>query len=274
MSTINFEKHHGCGNDFILIDGKDLSTDINIPALSTKLCNRNFGIGADGLIIAWPSETQDIRMQIINADGSEPEMCGNGIRCFAKYIYDSGQLSKETFTVETLAGPIIPSLQIENGIVEKVKVDMGEPRLTENPSESIEVGEETFTFTDVSMGNPHAVVFVENIDKLLFEALGPKFAVHPRFPEGINTEFVEILSASEAKMKVWERGAGPTLACGTGACAIGVAGVLTKKLNRNTLIHLPGGDLEINWDEATNHVFMTGPAERVFTGTVPLNQLK
>ncbi|MBT5856467.1 diaminopimelate epimerase [bacterium] len=281
---MNFTKMHGLGNDFILIDGITRAIDEEaICKAAVQLCDRHFGIGGDGVILALPSDTADIKMRIINSDGSEPEMCGNGIRCFAKYVVDNEILDGPKMTIETLAGPIIPEILSNSKDVANVKVDMGEPILNRHAipisgvpndsviAEAITVSETEYEFTAVSMGNPHAVVFVDQLEALPFAQLGPEFGRNAAFPEGINTEFVEINSPSECTMKVWERGAGPTLACGTGACAIGVAGVLNDKMNRQVRVNLPGGPLDIDWDLSSNHVFMTGSATLSYTGTVALS---
>lgn len=279
MRSLEFTKMHGIGNDFILVDAIRQPLPQNINELAIKLCNRNFGVGADGLILALPSETEDIRMRIINPDGSEPEMCGNGIRCFALFVRENELVSADSFSVETEAGRMQPSIvDTEESLL--VRVDMGPPIL--HPKDipllgqtseraidvPISVNGETFAFTGVSMGNPHAVVFVDALSAVDLEVVGPLFEHHSFFPERVNTEFVEVVSDQEAHMKVWERGAGATLACGTGACAIVVAGVLSGRLARQAVIHLPGGDLEIEWDKASNHVFMTGPADKTFEAKI------
>jgi len=291
--NIEFTKMHGIGNDFIMIDA--VSTPIDITPIikqSERLCHRNLGIGADGIIFLLPSESADIQMRIINSDGSEPEMCGNGIRCFAKLVYDTGLVQKEEFSIETLAGPIIPHLifddtqknehSVTGKSVSEVKVDMGKPILKSNEipvagperdtviNEDITVKDGQFKYTGVSMGNPHAIVFMDDIEPVNVYTLGPQFEHHNQFPARINTHFVQIHSNTEATMKIWERGAGPTLACGTGACAVLVAGNLEGKLDRTARIHLPGGDLTIEWDSDSNHVFMTGAAETVYRGTFTL----
>jgi len=273
---MEFSKVQGLGNDFIII--KDLKEKINDYAtLAKKVCHRNFGVGGDGLMVVLPSDKADFRMRIINSDGSEPEMCGNGIRCFAKYVYDEGLTKKEDLTVETLAGIIRPKLIIENGQVKLVRVDMGEPRLlrqeipaqgdvnTKVVNELLTVGDKEFAITCVSMGNPHCIIFTGNADALV-DKYGPLAEVHPFFPRKTNVEFVEVLNKNEVKMRVWERGAGITLACGTGACATTVACVLNGKTERRVTVHLLGGDLEIEWSEENNRIYMTGPAERVFDG--------
>lgn len=276
---IQFSKLHGLGNDFVVINALSQRVDVAaIRALTPELCDRHFGIGADGVILVSPSATADFKMTIFNADGSEPETCGNGLRCFAKFIHDDRVTDKDVFSVETGAGTVIPALIKQNGAVSAVEVDMGAPIL--NPpdipvtgitksvsvNEPILVNGREFIMTCVSMGNPHAVIFVPDLKELDIETLGPAFERHPRFPKGVNTEFVQVMSRSEAVMIVWERGAGETLACGTGACAVTVAGVLTGQLDRKALIHLPGGDLTIEWQESDNHVSMVGPAELVYRG--------
>lgn len=280
--TIDFTKMHGLGNDFILIDAINQRIDEAwMQAESANLCDRNFGIGADGVILVLDSEQFDFKMRIFNSDGSEPQMCGNGIRCFAKFVFEAGLIDKDIFSIETLAGPIVPALVLKNNQVQAIEVDMG-PAILErgkipvaggNPtaqviSEPVEVDGQTYAVTAVSMGNPHAVIFVPDLTEINLEEIGPKFEHHALFPERINTEFVQIVNKSEAIMVVWERGAGETLACGTGACAVVVAGVLTGQLDRKVLVHLPGGDLSIEWQENDGHVMMTGPAQSVFSGKV------
>ncbi len=278
MTTFTFEKLEGTGNDFILVDNRDGSVS-HLIANAAALCDRHFGIGADGLILVEPSEQYDIKMRIINADGSEPEMCGNGIRCFAKYVHDHKIVDGDTFTVDTLAGKIVPTLIKENGTVVAVKVDMGPPILTpaEVPVRSttdprcvdhpITVDATEYRYTAVSMGNPHAVIFVDDNRQLNLPELGPKWEHHQEFPERINTEFAQVITKDHANMRVWERGAAETLACGTGACATLVAGVLTDRLNRTATITLPGGDLEIAWPDDNGSVWMTGPVNTVFKGS-------
>lgn len=282
MTPIQFVKMHGLGNDFIVVDC--VNNAYNVDLLVSKaafLCDRNFGIGGDGLIIVMSSSYGDYRMRIINSDGSEPEMCGNGIRCFAKYLYEHKLTEKTTFTVETLAGPIVPVLTVEGGHVTAVCVDMGQPRLerAEIPmqgpagqvvNEPLLIDGQTMNVTAVSMGNPHAVFFVSDVNNYPVYHLGPKIETHEAFPKKTNVEFVEVVSPDFLKMRVWERGAGITLACGTGACATLVAAVLTGNANRTAIVELPGGPLQITWNDEDNHVYMTGPAEEVFTGTISL----
>jgi len=280
--TIHFSKMHGLGNDFIVVDAINQRLEgLDLPELAVNLCDRNFGIGADGLMLVLPSQDCDFKMRIFNADGSEPQMCGNGIRCFAKFVHDRHLSDKEVFSVETLAGVIVPALLIKEGRVEAIEVDMG-PSILERGkipvsggnasdrviSQPIEVAGKTYQFTAVSMGNPHAVIFVDDLKAIDLEEVGPLFEHHPLFPERVNVEFVQVINPKEAVMMVWERGSGETLACGTGACAITVAGVLNNVLDRRALIHLPGGDLTIEWQASDNHVMMTGPATLVFEGQV------
>jgi diaminopimelate epimerase len=268
---IAFTKMQGCGNDFIFVDC--LKNDIpNLGALAGKLCDRRFGIGADQLLTVHPSKVADFKMEIYNADGSQVEMCGNGIRCFAKYVYDHGLIQKRQFEIETLAGIIRPHL-----VGELVEVDMGEPILEGRQipvnadgtivNRRLQLDGETYAITCVSMGNPHCVIYLDEIDSLDLEKTGPKFEHHPFFPKRVNTEFVKVLGPNEVKMRVWERGAGETWACGTGASAVGVAGVLTGRTEREVTIHLKGGDLLIEWRD-NNRVYMTGGAEEVFHGSV------
>ncbi len=276
--TISFTKYHGLGNDFILIDNRHNSQPILTPEQAIKMCDRNFGIGADGVIFALPGEEQaDYTMRIFNSDGSEPEMCGNGIRCFAKFIAELENNNKGKYQIYTGAGLIVPELQV-NG---QVTVDMGQPRLLAseipttlaNPDEKViaqplEVAGKSWYVTCVSMGNPHCITFVEDVSAIALETIGPQFENHSVFPERINTEFIEVISPKYVKMRVWERGAGATLACGTGACASVVAGVLTQKCNNQVTVELPGGCLEIEWSTTEQKIYMTGPAEKVFTGAI------
>lgn len=273
---MNFTKMHGCGNDYVYVNLFEEKIE-NPAELSVKISDRHFGIGSDGLITIGPAERADFTMRIYNADGSEAEMCGNGVRCVGKYVYDHGLTNKKEITVDTKAGIKILSLNIKDDKVASVCVDMGEPVLfpKEIPvlatgdsviHEPIEVCGEEWNMTCVSMGNPHAVVFVEDVKHFDIEKYGPCFENHKIFPKRTNTEFVEILSRTEANMRVWERGSGETWACGTGTCATVVACILNGFTEREVLVHLLGGDLVIRWDEETNHVFMTGPAVEVFQG--------
>lgn len=281
---LKFTKMHGLGNDFVMIDDRDESVAkyISYNDLSVKVCDRHFGIGADGLIVVLNSNIHDIKYRIFNPDGSEPQMCGNGIRCYAKFVYDKGILRKETFVVETLAGPKIPVNNIgKDGKVDSVRVDMGEPILdskkvpfisdyTNAISEEIDVDGTKVKVTPVSMGNPHAIIFVDKIANAPVRELGPKIEKHMRFPEKTNVEFVEVLSDNEMIMHVWERGAGETLACGTGSCATLVAAHLNKKTGDKATIHLLGGDLYIEWNKDNNHIYMTGSATDVFEGEIEI----
>ena len=275
---MEFRKMHGLGNDFVMVEEKMLPRAVNLKDLAVQLCDRHFGIGADGLIIIRPSDKEDLRMQILNSDGSEPEMCGNGIRCFAKYAYEEGLVSKTKMAVETLAGSIFPQLILREEQVVSVKVDMGEPRLTPRDipadfdserivSQPIKAAGRDYLVTCVSMGNPHCVVFAPAIEDIKLEEWGTALCTHPAFPKQTNVEFVQVVDKNHMIMRVWERGAGETLACGTGACASVVACVLNGKTERNVTVSLAGGDLDIEWDADTGRVFMTGPAENVFQGT-------
>ncbi len=281
--SVNFTKMQGLGNDFIMIDGFKETLPPDLMTMTKQLCDRHFGIGADGVIIVLPSDKADYRMRIINADGSEVEMCGNGIRCFAKYVYEAGLLpqGQDRFTVETLAGIMTPCIVLQGANATAVTVDMGEPVLEREAvpmlgpvgqaiNEPIAVLDTTFSLTAVSMGNPHCVIFVAAPDQIDLIKYGPALENHPAFPRKTNVHFVEVLNRQELKMRVWERGVGITLACGTGACATLVAAVLNKKTERKAKVHLPGGTLEIEWAE-NNHVYMTGPAQTVFTGKVENN---
>ena len=281
---IDFVKMHGLGNDFILIDclNKSLGDSLFLSYLAKKLCDRNFGIGADGLLLILPSSKADLRMRIFNSDGSEAQMCGNGIRCFAKYAYENKLVSKIKFTVETLAGIITPELIFKDKEISGIKVDMGTPKLRKKEipmtgedtptvvNETLKINsEQTFKVTCVSMGNPHCIVFVDDVQSIQVDEIGPKIENHPLFPEKTNVEFIQILNKQEINFRVWERGVGETLACGTGACAALVASVLNKKTDRKATIHLPGGDLDIRWAD-DEHIYMTGPAELVFKGEMEI----
>lgn len=280
---MNFTKMHGLGNDFILIDCTDESNSVSsehYDSLSRQLCDRHFGVGADGVLLVLPSTQADVRMRIINSDGSEAEMCGNGIRCFARYVYEQGIVPKDVMTIETLAGIMVPRILLgDDGQVAQVEVDMGEPILekAEIPmvgsgravAETIEIEEKPFQITAVSMGNPHCVIFVEDAKNFPIEYWGPRIERSAYFPRKTNVEFVQVLNEQEVIMRVWERGAAVTLACGTGACATTVACVLNGKTDRQIRLHLDGGDLQVRWDADNNHLYMTGPAEAVFQGQYP-----
>lgn len=275
---------HGAGNDFLVVDATREDGDVLLRCCqqdAVRLCDRRFGVGGDGVIVVSASSAADYRMRVFNSDGSEPEMCGNGIRCFAKFVFDYGLSTKTRLQVETGAGVLTTIANIVDGKVQTVVVDMGEAHLRpaeipamigaggDSPivSRSLNAAGKDWAVTCVSMGNPHCIVFVDGVDHLDLAAIGPAFETHPAFPRRINTEFVEILDASEVKMRVWERGAGETLACGTGACAVTVAGALNGFTGRKVLVHLSGGDLNIEW-RGDNHVMMTGPAASVFEGEI------
>lgn len=274
----NFTKWQGCGNDFVLVDG--LASDSQgIAELSEKICDRHYGIGADGLILVLPSEKADFRMRIYNADGSEAEMCGNGIRCFARFVFEKGYAKDTRFTVETGAGILTPEVLTDDlGKVQQIRVNMGKPVLAAEDipvsgfgrqqvvNQPISVLGQEYKMTCVSMGNPHCVVFVEDLAALDLEKVGPLFEKHPWFPKKTNTEFVEVKDRSHLRMRVWERGAAITLACGTGSCATLVAGVLNDKTEKSAEIVLDGGRLFIEWLDDGN-VYMSGPAEEVFAGS-------
>lgn len=277
---IEFTKYHGLGNDFILIDNRSSPDPVVTPEQAVKLCDRHFGIGADGVIFALPGQDGiDYTMRIFNSDGSEPEMCGNGIRCLARFIAEFEGKSDQTveYRIHTLAGVIKPQLRPDG----QVTVDMGLPRLlageiptTLAPADQkvinlpLEVAGKSWQVTCVSMGNPHCITFVDDVAAIPLENIGPQFEHHPAFPQRTNTEFIQVVRKDYLKMRVWERGAGITLACGTGACASLVAGVLTGMCDRKATIELPGGPLEIEWSELDQRVYMTGPAEKAFTGSV------
>ncbi|WP_449602284.1 diaminopimelate epimerase [Paenibacillus sp. Marseille-Q9583] len=278
---MEFTKMHGLGNDFIVVFGEQ-ELPSNAADLAVTLCNRFFGIGADGLVYILPSERGDYMMRIMNSDGSEAEQCGNAIRCVSKYVYDHGLVNSEQIVIETIgAGEQKVTLNVKDGVVETVTVDMGEPVLSglqipvaidTEPvlSERIESDGTEFKFTAVSMGNPHCVIYVEDAVSFDLATWGPKLEVHPLFPRKVNVEFATVLDRGRVDMRVWERGAGPTLACGTGACATLVSSVLNGLTDRAAWISLKGGDLFIEWNEEDNHVYMTGPAEVVFTGRVEI----
>ena len=273
---MRFTKMHGLGNDYVYVDCVNGPTPADPPAVSRAVSDRHFGIGSDGLILIGKSDIADARMRMFNADGSEAEMCGNGLRCVAKYVHDHGIARKPKLAIETGRGVLTVDVEVKQDKVSRVRVDMGEPILTaaaipttlpgDPPVNApLEAGGHPFAVTAVSMGNPHATVYVgdeffRTEPRDLVAELGPKLEHHPAFPRRVNAHFVQVHSPSEATMRTWERGSGITLACGTGACAVCVAGVLTGRTARKLLAHLPGGDLELEWSEADNHVYMTGPA--------------
>ena len=272
-----FTKVHGLGNDFILVNagiGERFPDDY--ATLAKEMCDRKFGIGADGLVLLLDSGVADVRMRIINSDGTEAEMCGNAIRCVAKYLYEHNIVRKEQVKVETLAGIMVPQVILKNGLVEAIKVDMGEPKLQREEipmvgeegqvvNDTLEVDGQNFYITAVSMGNPHCIIFVEDVAAIPLHMIGPRIENHPAFPKKTNVEFVQVLNPQEVRMVVWERGAGPTMACGTGACAVAVAGVLNGLTEKKVTVHLPGGPLQIEWAD-NGKLYMTGPAREVFHG--------
>jgi diaminopimelate epimerase len=276
---MRFTKMQGCGNDYVYVDLFREKLTGDVSKLAVAIADRHFGVGGDGLILICPSERADVRMRMFNADGSESEMCGNGLRCVAKYVHDHGIARKDRLTIETGRGILAVDLEVKGGKAQRVRVDMGEPILEpakipttlkgDPPTDAeVVIAGEAFAFTCVSMGNPHAVAFVDEITDRLVHRVGPLVETHEAFPRRVNVEFVKVNSKSDAHMRVWERGSGETLACGTGACAVAVAGVLTGRFDRKVTIHLLGGDLDIEWG-ADNHVYKTGPAVEVFSGDWP-----
>ena len=286
---MKFTKMHGCGNDYVYVDcTKEVIPNISETAI--RVSDRHFGIGSDGLILIKASDVADFEMDMYNADGSRGKMCGNGIRCVAKYVYDHGLTDKTTITVNTLSGIKTLQLTVEDGKVSKVRVDMGEPELipAQVPvkasvlgladdrreaivAEPLEIKGRSYDITCVSMGNPHCITFIEeDVRDFPLEEVGPVFEKHELFPERVNTEFINVIDKDHLRMRVWERGSGETLACGTGACAVAVASYLNGFTGRGVDIELLGGHLEIVYDEKTNHVFMTGPATEVFSGEIVL----
>ncbi len=291
---MKFTKMHGIGNDYVYVNG--FEEKLNDPAkVSEFVSDRHKGIGSDGLIMINPSKVADFEMAMYNADGSRGEMCGNGIRCVAKYVYDYGLTDKTRISVETLGGIKYLDLTVEDGKVVLVKVDMGVPELQADQipiimdgyeagkgeagialDAPIEVDGKAYHMTGVSMGNPHDVIYLEEtetLEDLEIEKIGPKFENHKRFPKRINTEFVKVLDKNTVEMRVWERGSGETLACGTGACAVAVASILNGFTDHEVTVKLLGGDLKIQWDQESGHVFMTGPATIVFDGEIKLPSL-
>jgi diaminopimelate epimerase len=270
---MKFHKMHGLGNDFIVVHIEE-SLPTGVSELAKKVCDRHTGIGADGLVFITPSDRADIQMRIFNADGTEAQQCGNAVRCVSKYFYERVNDSKTEILVETIRGIQQIVMQVEAGIVQQVRVDMGEPILepSQIPVQSaeihhqVEVEGKSFPCTAISMGNPHAVIEVDQITDELVTGIGPVIEKNEIFPERANVEFITIHSPHDITMRVWERGVGETMACGSGACAALVASRLNGKAERQATIHLLGGDLQIDWSEADNHVYMTGPATFVFTG--------
>lgn len=274
-----FTKMHGISNDYIYVNA--FATEVpNPPEAARKVSDRRTGIGGDGLILIRPSDTVHARMEMYNADGSRGAMCGNGIRCVGKFVFDRGLAKANPLKIDTDSGVKVLFLELKDDKVVRVTVDMGEPildgphipvaapgRVIDQP---LAVDGKSYRVTCVSMGNPHCVTFVDAVEPLEVEKIGPKFEHHAFFPNRVNTEFIQVVSPTELNMRVWERGSGETWACGTGACAAAVAAVLNKKAGRRETIHLRGGDLEIEWREEDNHVYMTGPAEEVFEGTIEI----
>ncbi len=282
---MKFTKMQGIGNDYVYVNCFK-ETVKNPGEVAKFVSDRHFGIGSDGLILIKPSEIADCEMDMYNLDGSQGAMCGNGIRCVAKYAYDYGIVNKTSISVATKSGIKYLDLTVKNGKVSSVRVNMGSPILT--PKEipvltegdkavdvPIEIEENTYHFTGISMGNPHAVVFMEDVDHLEIEKIGPKFENHPLFPDRVNTEFVKVIDEHTVQMRVWERGSGETLACGTGACAVAVASILNHHVDGSApvTVKLLGGDLEIFWDREENLVYMTGPATTVYDGEIDLSFL-
>lgn len=273
---MRFTKMHGAGNDYIYVDCFAETMPADPATLARQMADRHYGVGGDGLILICPSKVADVRMRMFNADGSEAEMCGNGVRCVGKYAYDHGIRRQTTLTVETGRGVLTLQMEATGGRVERVRVDMGEPilqaakiptTLAGDPvaDRSLSVAGRDLKVTCVSMGNPHCITYVDDLSDEWVLGVGPKVETDSHFPRRVNAEFVEVLSPREVRMRVWERGSGETLACGTGASAVCVAGVLTNKTERKILAHLPGGDLELEWAD-DGHVYMAGPAIEVFEG--------
>lgn len=279
---MRFTKMQGIGNDYVYVNC--FREEVKNPKeLAIKVSDRHFGIGSDGLILIKPSKTADFQMAMYNADGSEGAMCGNGIRCVAKYVYDYGLTREETISIETKSGIKYLNLTVANGKVQDVRVNMGAPILTAEKipvvseqekviNEEIEVEGQVYHMTAVSMGNPHAVVYMSDVKGLAIEEIGPKFEQHSRFPDRINTEFVRVIDEHTVEMRVWERGSGETLACGTGACAVAVASILNGFVKDEVTVKLLGGDLKIHWDQDEDIVYMTGPATVVFDGEIELDE--
>lgn len=278
---MRFTKMQGAGNDYVYVNCFDEGVPEDPATLARQIADRHYGVGGDGLILICPSDVGDARMRMFNADGSESEMCGNGIRCVAKYVYDHGIAPKEQLRIETGDGVKTLELEITDGLATRVRVNMGRPQLepariptTIAPCEGqaavvdvpLRIAERELAVTCVSMGNPHCVTFVDELSDAWVHGIGSQVEVDAHFPRRVNAEFVQVISRSEVNMRVWERGSGETLACGTGACAVCVAGVLTGRTERRIVVHLPGGDLELEWEADDAPVFMTGPAVEVFSG--------
>jgi len=270
---MKFTKMQGIGNDYVYINCFEES--VEDPAeLARKVSDRHFGIGSDGLILICPSETADCRMRMFNADGSESQMCGNGIRCVGKYVYDRHLVEKTEFDVETGAGIKHLKVKPEHGKAVKITVDLGVPEITSQVPELIRIEGKDYEFIGISMGNPHAVYYMSDIDGLDLVAMGPAFENHERFPERTNSEFIEVVSREYIRMRVWERGSGETYACGTGAAASAVASALSGRTSNTVEVELKGGNLHLHWDrDGSGHVFMTGPAVEVFEGEFDITNL-
>ena len=277
---MKFTKMHGIGNDYVYVNCFEETVE-NPSEVSKKVSDRHFGIGSDGLILIKPSEKADFEMEMYNADGSQGAMCGNGIRCVAKYVYEYGLTDKTNISVDTKSGIKYLDLTVANGKVALVKVNMGQPELNAEKipmiykkqqviQQPLAVKDNIYEVTAVSMGNPHVIVYMDQIRDLAIEKIGPDFEKHPAFPEGVNTEFVHVIDRKTVEMRVWERGSGETLACGTGACAVAVACVLNGYTEEEVTVRLLGGELKIFWNRKENLVYMTGPAEVVFDGTINL----
>lgn len=275
---MKFTKMHSLGNDYVCING--FSETVSTPGkLAKAICDRHFGVGADGLLLIFPSDKADFKMELYNADGSRAQMCGNGIRCLGKYVYEHRMTDRQTLEIETISGLHTLQLYHSQGIVELIKADMGIPCLDARRipilsekdmifQEPIVVCQKEFFITGVSMGNPHTIIFLDDLKDIPLQEWGFGFEFHPRFPERTNVEFCKILSSTEMQVRVWERGVGETLACGTGACAAVVAAVLNGNTLHEVTVRLPGGSLLVEWNENTNHVFLTGDANSVFEGTL------
>jgi diaminopimelate epimerase len=275
---MRFTKMQGAGNDYIYVDCIRTRLPSDPANLSRKISDRHFGVGGDGLILICPSEKADARMLMFNADGSEAEMCGNGIRCVAKYVHDHGIAKKASLKIETGRGVLDLELEVAGDKVQHVRVDMGEPileahniptTLAGDPPRDVSLAAFDLRVTCVSMGNPHCITYVNEITDALVLGIGPRVEIDPVFPRRVNVEFVKVNRPDDVMVRVWERGSGETLACGTGACAVTVAGVLTGRTERRLKVHLPGGTLQLDWSDKDNHVYMTGPAVEVFSGDWP-----
>ncbi len=266
---MKFTKMHGIGNDYVYVNC--FEEQVKDPARVARfVSDRHFGIGSDGLILICPSEVADCRMRMFNEDGSEGEMCGNGIRCVGKYAYDHGIVSSTQISVETLGGIKHLDMTVEDGKVTAVKVDMGVPKLTSDLSEAITIDGKELTFTGISMGNPHAIYYVDDVESLDLEKIGPSYENHPRFPDRVNSEFIQVIDREHIRMRVWERGSGETWACGTGATASAVASMMLGLTEDTVEVQLIGGNLLIHWDRESGHVFMTGAAAEVFHGEIEI----